>query len=54
VIRTLEAHNGSEASHLAQNLAFRGAYVAIREPSDLKVIAAFSGDVRPALEARKS
>jgi len=52
LIRTVEARNAFEASRLVQSIAFRDAYVPIKRPSDLLVIAVFPGQVRPALEAR--
>jgi hypothetical protein len=52
VIRTVEADNAFEASRLAQRIATQEAYVAIKQPSDLLVIAVFPGHLRPALEAR--
>ena len=52
MIRTVEATNAFEASHLVQRIATREAYVAIKQPSDFQVIAVLSGHVRPELEAR--
>jgi hypothetical protein len=52
LIRTVEARNAFEASRVAQSIAFREAYVAIKCASDFQVIAVFPGHLRPELEAR--